>query len=302
MLPQQPHQPQERVIITCAVTGNITTREQHPQLPVTPREIADAALEAAEAGAAIVHIHVREPETGKPSMELGYYSEVVERIREQNAALILNLTTGLGGRFIPSEDDPKVAAPGTTLTVPERRVAHVAALKPEICTLDLNTMNSGKEVVINTPRNVTKMANVIREAGVKPELELFDSGDLQLALDLMRQGVLDAPGMFSFVLGVKYGFPATPETMLYARNMLPAGAQWTGFGIGKAEFPMVAQSYLLGGHLRVGLEDNVYLAKGALAPSNAALVKRAREIVEPMGARIATPQEAREILGLPAVA
>jgi uncharacterized protein (DUF849 family) len=142
------------------------------------------------------------------------------------------------------------------------------------------------------------MAKVIREAGVKPELEIFDSGDLQMALDFMRQGILDGPGMFSFVLGVKYGFPATPETMIYARSMLPEGAVWTGFGIGRWEFPMVAQSYLLGGHLRVGLEDNVYLAKGVLAPSNAALVKRAREIVEPMGAKIATAREARALIGL----
>jgi uncharacterized protein (DUF849 family) len=289
---------QEKVIITCAVTGNITTREQHPRLPVTPQEIAEAALEAAEAGASIVHIHVRHPETAKPSMELDHYREVCERIRAANPELILNLTTGLGGRFIPSDDDPKVAAPGTTLTVPERRVAHVPALKPEICTLDLNTMNSGGEVVINTPKNVRRMAKVIREAGVKPELEIFDSGDLMLALDLMKEGLLDAPGMFSFVLGVKYGFPPTPETMLYARNMLPAGAQWTGFGIGRAQFPMAAQSWLLGGHVRVGLEDNVYLEKGVLAPNNAALVMRARQIIEPMGARIATPREARRILGL----
>lgn len=289
---------QEKVIITCAVTGNITTREQHPELPVTPEEIATAALQAADAGASIVHIHVRHPETGKPSMELEHYRDVCARIRERNPELILNLTTGLGGRFIPSDDDPKVAAPGTTLTVPERRVAHVPALKPEICTLDLNTMNSGGEVVINTPKNVRRMAKVIRDAGVKPELEIFDSGDLMLALDLMKEGLLDGPGMFSFVLGVKYGFPPTPETMLYARNMLPAGAQWTGFGIGRAQFPMAAQSYLLGGHVRVGLEDNVYLSKGVLAPNNAALVTRAREIIEPMGARIATPREARQILGL----
>jgi uncharacterized protein (DUF849 family) len=148
----QAQPPQEKVIITCAVTGNITTREQHPQLPVTPKEIADSALEAVAAGAAVIHIHVRHPETGKPSMEVGYYQEVVERIREQDKEVILNLTTGLGGRFIPSDDDPKMAAPGTTLTVPEKRVAHVAALKPDICTLDLNTMNSGGEVVINTPK------------------------------------------------------------------------------------------------------------------------------------------------------
>jgi len=288
----------EKTIITCAITGNITTREQHPGLPVTPAEIAEASLGAANAGAAIVHIHVRDPQTGKPSMELAHYQEVVERIRHRNKELILNLTTGLGGRFIPSEDDPKVAAPGTTLTTPERRVAHVGVIKPDICTLDLNTMNSGAEVVINTPRNVTRMAQAIRAAEVKPELEIFDSGDLQLALDLMAKGELDAPGMYSFVLGVRYGFPATPETMLYARSMLPAGALWTGFGIGRWEFPMVAQSVLLGGHVRVGLEDNVYLRRNVLTPDNAALVEKAVRIIDDLGAVVASPAEARAMLGL----
>jgi uncharacterized protein (DUF849 family) len=289
---------QDKIIMTCAVTGNITTLQQHPGLPVTPEEIANASLEAAEAGAAVIHIHVREPATGRPSMELGYYREVMERIRAKNPAVIMNLTTGPGGRFVPSDDDPKVYAPGTTLTTPEIRVAHIAALKPEICTLDLNTMNSGPEVVINTPRNVTRMARIIKEAGVKPEIEIFDSGDLILAQDLIRQGVLDAPGLFSFVLGVKYGLPPTTEAMIFARSMLPPGATWTGFGIGRAEFPMAAQSYLLGGHVRVGFEDNVYMSKGVLAPSNAALVRRARDIIEPMGAVLATPDEARRILGL----
>ncbi len=196
----------EKVMLTCAVTGNLTTREQHPGLPVTPKEIAEAALDAARAGAAAVHIHVRDPETGAPSMKLELYAEVIERIRDRNADLIINLTTGPGGRFEPSEADPKVAGPRTNLTVPERRVEHIAALRPDICTLDLNTMTFGREVVINTPRNVARMTKIIREAGVKPELEVFDSGDIQLAKDLMAQGVLEGPGMFSLVLGIKYGF------------------------------------------------------------------------------------------------
>lgn len=291
---------QEHVIITCAITGNLTKPDQHPGLPITPEQIARASLEAAEAGASVAHIHVRDPGTGAPSMDVRLYREVMERIRAENPALIINLTTGPGGRFVPSDDDPKRAAPGTTLTVPERRVEHIAELKPDICTLDLNTMNSGAEVVINTPRNVTRMAKVIRAAGVKPEIELFDSGDVHLARDLISTGVLDGPGLFSLVLGVKYGFAATPETMLYARDLLPPGAIWTGFGIGRHEFPMVAQSYLYGGHVRVGLEDNIYLSKGVLAPDNATLVERARRIVEEMGGRIATPEQARAMLGLAA--
>jgi uncharacterized protein (DUF849 family) len=291
---------QKKVIITCAVTGNITKPEQHPGLPITPQQIADSALEAGEAGAAVAHIHVRDPETGRPSMKLDYYREVMERIRAKNPHMVINLTTGPGGRFIPSDDDPKVAAPGTTLMVPEKRVEHIAILKPDICTLDLNTMNSGAEVVINTPRNVTRMAKVIREAGVKPEIEIFDSGDLHLAHDLFRTGVLEGPGLFSLVLGVNYGFNASPETMLYARNLLPQGATWSAFGIGRHEFPMVAQACLYGGHVRVGFEDNLYISKGVLAPSNAALVQRARDIVESIGGEIATAQEARSILGLPA--
>ena len=289
----------DKIFITCAVTGNLTTPEQTPHLPITPEQIADACLGAAEAGAAIVHIHVREPGSGKPSMELGYYRDVVERIRAQNTQLILNITTGPGGRFVPSPDEPRIAAAGTTLMVPEKRVEHIAVLRPEICTIDLNTMNSGKEVVINTPGNVRRMAKVMRDAGVKPEIELFDSGDIALMHDLLKDGTLERPALCSFVMGVRYGFQASPETVLYARNLLPADAEFTAIGIGKAAFTAVAQSYLAGGHVRVGLEDTVYLSRGQLASSNAALVEKARRIVEDLGGQIATPREAREIIGLP---
>ncbi|MBR1123171.1 3-keto-5-aminohexanoate cleavage protein [Bradyrhizobium lablabi] len=292
-------EPRDKIFITCAVTGNLTTPEQTPHLPITPKEIADACLGAAEAGAAIVHIHVREPGTGKPSMELSYYRDVVEHIRARNTQLILNITTGPGGRFVPSPDEPRVAAPGTTLMVPEKRVEHIAVLKPEICTIDLNTMNSGKEVVINTPGNVRRMAKVMREAGVKPEVELFDSGDIALMHDLLRDGSLEGPPLCSFVMGVRYGFQPSPETVLYARDMLPPGAEFTAIGIGKVAFTAVAQSYLAGGHVRVGLEDAVYLSKGELAPSNAAMVEKARRIVEDLGGQIASPREARDIVGLP---
>ncbi|WP_206996646.1 3-keto-5-aminohexanoate cleavage protein [Trinickia mobilis] len=287
-----------KTIITCAVTGNITRPEQHPGLPVTPGQIATASLEAAQAGAAAVHIHVRDPETGRPSMDIRLYREVIERIRAVDDALIINLTTGPGGRFIPSENDPKVAAPGTTLLPPEKRVEHILELRPDICSLDLNTMNSGGDVVINTPKNVTRMANVIREAGVKPELEIFDSGDMHLARDLIQSGVLHGPGLWTIVMGVKYGFAATPETLLYARDLLPAGSVWSAFGTGRFEFPIVAQAWLAGGHVRVGLEDNIYIEKGVLAESNAALVARAREIVGLLGGEVASSREARGMLGL----
>lgn len=291
--------PRNKIFITCAVTGNLTTPDQTPHLPITPEEIADACLGAAEAGAAIAHIHVRDPGSGKPSMELGYYRDVVERIRAKNTQLILNITTGPGGRFVPSADEPRVAAPGTTLMVPEKRVEHIAVLHPEICTIDLNTMNSGKEVVINTPDNARRMAKVMKDAGVRPEVELFDSGDIALMNDMLNDGTLDGPVLCSLVMGVRYGFQPSPETVIYARSLLPQDAQFTAVGIGKWSFPSVAQSYLAGGHVRVGLEDAVYLSRGELAPSNAAMVEKARRMVEDLGAQIATPREAREIIGLP---
>lgn len=287
-----------RVVITCAITGNFTTRDQNPALPITPEEIAESALAAAEEGAAIVHIHVRDPETGKPSTNLDYYRDAVERIRARNRNLILNITTGPGCRFCLSEDDPKVAAPGTTLTLPENRVRQIEMLKPEIATLDLNTMNSGNDIVVNTPKHVTQMARMIRAAGAKPEIELFDSGDIHLARDLIRKGELEGPGMYSLVLGVKYGFDASPETMFFGRSMLPPGAFWTGFGIGRAHFPMAMQSWLLGGHIRVGMEDTVHLKKGELTPSNAALVAYIRDILKQFGTEPATSDEARALLGL----
>jgi uncharacterized protein (DUF849 family) len=288
----------QKTVITCAVTGNIVKPEQTPHLPVTPEQIANECLAAAEAGAAQVHIHVRDPQTGKPSMETELYRDVVDRIRRANRELVINLTTGPGGRFVPSEDDPKVYAAGSTLVHPDKRVAHIAAIKPDVCSLDLNTMNSGPDVVINTPRNVRKMAAVIREAGVKPELEIFDSGDIHLALDLIADGTLQGPGMWTFVTGVKYGFAPSPQTILYARECVPPGAFWTAFGIGRMEFPMVAQAWLAGGHVRVGMEDNIFLEKGVLATSNAQLVQRAKDIVRQLGGDIASAKEAREMLGL----
>jgi uncharacterized protein (DUF849 family) len=288
-----------KTILTCAVTGNITTRAQHPGLPVTPAEIADAAIEAGKAGAAVVHIHARDPGTQRGSMDLALFTEIVSRIRDSGSDVILNLSTGEGGRFVPDASTPSLAAPGTTLTTPERRVAHIEALRPEICTLDLNTMFSGTAVVINTPRNVTIMAGLIYRAGVLPELELFDSGDIQLARHLLDQGVLRAPALIQLVLGVRFGAAANPETLFYLRSQLPEHCIWAAFGLGRAAFPMLAQAWLLGGHVRIGLEDTVYIKKGVLAHDNAALVDKAGSLVANLGGVLATPDEARVILGLP---
>ncbi|MFY9509651.1 MAG: 3-keto-5-aminohexanoate cleavage protein [Rubrivivax sp.] len=288
-----------KTLLTCAVTGNLTTPDQTPHLPITPAQIADECLAAGEAGAAAVHIHVRDPATGRPSMDVELYRDVVDRIRTKNRELIINLTTGPGGRFVPGDPDPKVAGPGTTLLPPLERVKHIELLKPDVCSLDLNTMNSGAQVVINTPKNVRLMAQAMRAAGVMPELEIFDSGDIHLALDLIKDGTLQGPGLWTFVLGVKYGFSAGSDTLTYARGLLPPGATWSAFGIGRHEFPMVAQSWLLGGHVRVGLEDNIYLEKGVLAKSNADLVLKAQRIVQDLGGQLASSREVRDALQLP---
>ena len=288
----------DKTILSCAVTGNITSPAQNPNQPVTPAEIAQAAIDANKAGAAIIHIHVRDLETTEGSMDIGLYKEVVDRIGESGSDLIINLTTGEGGRFIPTDDNPRVAAPGSTLCRPELRVAHVKELKPEICTLDFNTMNSGTRTVINTPRNVEVMANVINEVGTRPEIEIFDSGDLNMAKDFIKRGVLKKPAMFQMVLGVPWGAAANYETLVYLVSQLPADCIWGAFGIGRSAFPMLALSYIMGGHVRVGMEDSVYIEKGELVENNAQLVKKGVGIIESLGGTIATPTEARAILGL----
>jgi uncharacterized protein (DUF849 family) len=289
--------PQKKTILTVAVTGNLTTVQQNPALPCTPEQIANAALESAKIGASVAHLHVRYPD-GRPSMELAHYREVVERIRDKNSELIINLTTGPGGRFVPSKDDPRVAGPGTSILHPLKRVEHIVELKPDIATLDLNTMWSGSAAVINTPENVTIMAKEIQNAGSKPELEVFDSGDIQLAHALLDQRVLKRPPLFQIVMGVRYGFISTPQTLMYAASLLPQDAMWAAFAIGRWEFPMLATTWFLGGHVRVGMEDNVYLSKGKLTPSNAALCEKAVRILDDLGAEVATAKEARQILGL----
>ncbi len=287
-------------ILTCAVTGTFPTREHNPALPVTPAEIAESCIGAAKAGAAICHIHVREPDTGKPSMKLEHYREVVKRLRASDVDMLINLTTGPGGRFVPSDDDPSKAAPESLLTTPESRTDHIVELGPDICTLDLNTMWFGGGAVINTPRNLRIMAERMYAAGVKPEVEVFDTGDLVLAQDLVAEGTLKLPALFQIVTGIKYGMPSTPEAMLLAKSLLPKNCEWAAFGAGRHAFPMLAQAFILGGHCRIGMEDTVHLAKGTPAPSNAALVEKAVRIIRELGGKIATVAEARSLLGLQA--
>jgi uncharacterized protein (DUF849 family) len=291
-----------KTVITCALTGGFDTADKNPAVPVTPEQIATSALGAADAGAAIVHIHVRDPKTGKGSMALELYEETVTRIRSVNREVILNLTTGAGGRFIPADDDPMKPAAGSTLTTPAVRMRHIEKLRPEICSLDCGSMNFGPHVFINTPGHLADMAARAKSSGTKPEIEVFEMGHIELAKKLMADGLIAAPPLFQLCLGISYGAPATPETMLALRDNLPAGALWSAFGIGRMQFPLVAQAVLFGGHVRVGLEDNLYIGRGKLAPSNAALVARAVEIVRLIGSDIASPAEARTIFHLGAAA
>jgi uncharacterized protein (DUF849 family) len=291
---------QRKVMISCAVTGSADTPGRNPAVPVTPAQIAQSALDAAKAGAAIVHIHVRNPETTRPSMNPAHYREVVERIRASGSDVLINLTTGPGARFAPGAEDPLKPEAGTTMKSAAERVQHIVELKPDICSLDMGSMNMGQYVFINTPGYLEAMAVAIRDVGVLPELEVFEAGHLLLAKRMIENGHIKAPGMFQICLGVSWAQPATPEAMTYMRSLLPAGSPWFAFGISLHQFPMVAQAVLLGGHPRVGLEDNIYLEKGKLAPSNAALVEKAAKIVEILGDVVATPTDARQVLGLKA--
>jgi len=284
-------------MISCAVTGSADTPGRNPAVPVTPQQIAQSSIDAAKAGAAIVHVHVRDPLTTRPSMAGALYREAVDRIRSSGVDVLINLTTGPGGRFAPGLDDPFEAGPATTLKSPAQRVEHVLALLPDICSLDMGSMNMGAHVFVNSTSYLEAMAVAIRDAGVLPELEVFEAGHLLLAKRMIESGHIKAPGMFQICLGIAWGQPATPEAMAYMRGLLPAESPWFAFGISLHQFPMVAQAVLLGGHVRVGLEDNIYLAKGRLAPSNAALVEKAARIIELLGDTIATPAEARKLLG-----
>lgn len=285
------------VIVTCAVTGAGDTVDKHPDIPITPEQIANAAIEAAKAGAAIAHMHVRDPETGAASRDPNLFREVVERVRDSDTDVVVNLTAGMGGDYVPSEEDPMVPGPGTDLVGADERLTHVEDLLPEICSLDCGTLNFGDSVYMSTPSILRTMAKRIRDCGVKPELEVFDMGHLRFANQLVKEELIADPPLYQICLGIPWGAPADADTMKAMRDMLPANAEWAGFGISAMEMPMVAQAVLLGGHVRVGLEDNLYLERGVFA-TNGQLVEKAVKIVELMGARTLTPAEARERLGL----
>ncbi len=285
------------VIVTCAVTGAGDTVGKHPAIPVTPAEIADAAIEAAKAGATVAHIHVRDPETGKGARDVALYREVLDRLRDAGSDVIVNLTAGMGGDWVPGEDDVRSGGPETDMVGPEERLAHVVELRPEICSLDCGSLNFDETVYISTPAYLREMARRIQALGVKPELEVFELGHLRFANQLVAEGLIDAPPLYQICLGIPWGAPAETRTMMAMRDMLPEGAIWAGFGISRMQMPMVAQAMLLGGNVRVGLEDNLYLERGVFA-SNGDLVARAVEIVSRMGARVLSPDEGREKLGL----
>jgi len=287
------------VIITCPITGAGDAWAKHPDLPVTPKQIADAVINAAQAGAAVAHRHVRDPETGQGSRDVDLFSDVVERVRASDTDVIINLTAGMGGAWFPNENgDPSTPGPGTDMIGPEERLAHVNKLRPDICSIDCGTMNFGdNEIYISTPKYLRAMAVLVQEWGVKPELEVFDLGHISLARQLIAEGLIDDPPLFQLCLGIPWGADANADSMIAMRNALPPGANWAGFGVGRMEMPMVAQAALLGGNVRVGLEDNLYLEKGVFA-SNAQLVERACNIVQLMGCSIQSPADARQTLGL----
>jgi uncharacterized protein (DUF849 family) len=286
-------------MVSCAVTGAGDTAGIHPDLPVTPAQIAAAAVAAAEAGAAVAHIHVRDPRTGAPSRQLGYYREVVDRIRESGTDVIINLTTGMGGDLYVDDAHPSVAAPGSDMVPALERLEHIEALLPEMCTLDCGSMNfsDGDYVAVVTANQLRTMARRVQELGVKPELEVFDTGHIRLANRLVEEGLIDGAPVFQLCLDIPYGAPADTRTMAAMVDLLPPGAAWAAFAISRMEMPMVAQAVLLGGNVRVGLEDNLYLRRGVFA-SNAQLVEKAVGLVEALGARTLTASEARAKLGL----
>ncbi|MBI6674686.1 3-keto-5-aminohexanoate cleavage protein [Pseudomonas syringae] len=288
------------VIITCALTGAGDTTARSPHVPVTPKQIAAAAVEAAKAGATVVHCHVRDPHTGKFSRDVALYREVMERIREADIDIIVNLTAGMGGDLeIGDGEHPMEFGANTDLVGPMTRLAHIEELLPEICTLDCGTLNfgDGDTIYVSTPSQLRAGARRIQALGVKAELEIFDTGHLWFAKQMIKEGLLDNP-LFQLCLGIPWGAPAdTTTTMKAMVDNLPADAVWAGFGIGRMQMPMAAQAVLLGGNVRVGLEDNLWLDKGVLA-TNGQLVERASEILSRLGARVMTPAEGRIKMGL----
>ena len=287
------------VVVTCAVTGAGDTTGKSPHVPVTPKDIAAAAIEAAKAGAAIAHIHVRDPETGEGSRDPKLFKEVVDRVRDSGTDVVINLTAGMGGDWVPSDEDPAMPGPGTDMISAEERLAHVHECLPEICSLDCGTLNfgNGNEIYISTPPMLRRMAALTKEWGVKPELEVFELGHIRFATQMIREGLIAEPPMFQICLGIPWGADQSVDTMKAMKDHLPQGANWAGFGISRMQMPMAATAVAMGGNVRVGLEDNIYLDRGVLA-TNGQLVTRAIEILERMGAHALSPQEARNKLCL----
>ena len=287
------------VIVTCAVTGAGDTLGKHPEVPVTPEQISNAAIAAAKAGASVAHIHVRDPETGLGSRDVNLFKEVVERIRDSETDVVINLTAGMGGDWVPSEENPSMPGPGTDMIGPEERLAHVKEIHPEICSLDCGTMNfgNGNEIYISPPGYLREMASMIQEWGVKPELEVFELGQIRFAKQMIKEGLINEPPMFQICLGIPWGAEQTVDAMKVMKDELPTNSSWASFGIGRMQMPMAAEAVAMGGNVRVGLEDNLYLEKGVLA-SNDQLVTRVIEIIQRMGSRVLSPKETRDKLKL----
>ena len=290
-----------KVILTCAVTGEGQYNRAHPNFPITPQQIADAALEAEQAGASCVHLHVRNPETGDGSRDPDLFLDMATRVRDNNVKAVINITCGGGAYYCPEPSDESRAGPGSDIASAEERTRHIELCRPEICSLDVCTQNQvdgDKDYVyLNTPYTLRNMAKTFQELGVKPEIEVFAPGDVLLANKILDEGLFDSPPMYQIVTGTRWGLPSTPETLIYMRNLLPKGSVWAAFGVARMQMPMVAQAALLGGNVRVGLEDNLYLSRGIFA-TNGQLVERAKTIIECLGFEVATPNEARQILGI----
>ena len=284
------------VILTCAVTGSGDSHLKHPGVPSTPKQIADSAIEAAKAGAAIVHLHVREAD-GTPCRKLEYYEEAVDLIRQSGVDVIINLTTGMGGDYVEHPDDPTIFGPGSDMISPAERVKHIQVIKPEICTLDCGSFNYKTTAYLSTYAMLKESAKLITAAGVKTEVEAFELGHIWQAKDLIREGYLPESTMFQLCMGIPFGAESTPRNLTTMIDALPQGVAWGAFGIGQDEFPMVAQAIINGGNARVGLEDNIYLEKGVFA-SNGQLVEKAVKLIETLGAKTLTAAEARKKLGI----
>ncbi|WP_281856105.1 3-keto-5-aminohexanoate cleavage protein [Litoreibacter halocynthiae] len=287
------------VFITCAVTGSGATQDKSLHVPRSPQQIADSAIAAAKAGAAVVHCHVRDPETGAPTRDLKLYREVTDRIRDAEVDVVLNLTAGMGGDIVFGSPNPLPTQAGTDMVSAEERVAHVAECLPEICTLDCGTMNFAEAdyVMTNTPGMLTAMGRMMTELGVKPEIEAFDTGHLWYAKQLVKDGVLDSPALVQLCMGVPWGAPDDLNTFMAMVNNVPDDWTFSAFGLGRNQMPLAAASILAGGNVRVGLEDNLMLDRGVLA-TNEALVTRAVEITERLGAKVIGPDAVRDKLGL----